>query len=58
MNTDANDLRKMTPSPGGYTDACHPHPCLSVPIRGQVVKTRVNKGFLEKMDGHCQQKCQ
>jgi hypothetical protein len=28
---------------------------LSASIRGQVVKTHINKGFLEAMDGHCQQ---
>ena len=31
---------------------------LSASIRGQVVKTRINKGFLEAMDGHCQRNCQ
>jgi hypothetical protein len=34
------------------------YPCLSVSIRVQVVKTRINKGFLEAMDGHCQRNCQ
>src|SRR5664280_3897977 len=27
-------------------------------IRVQVVKPRINKGFLEAMDGHCQWNCQ
>ena len=32
--------------------------CPSVPIRVQVVQARINKGFLEAMDGHCQRICQ
>ncbi len=35
-----------------------PHPCLSVSIYIQVVKARMNKGFLESVDGHCQRICQ
>src|ERR1035441_8937531 len=34
------------------------NPCLSVSIRVQVVKTRITKGFLDAMDGHCQRNCQ
>src|ERR1019366_9356767 len=34
------------------------HPCLSVSICVQVVKARINKGFLDAMDGHCQWNCQ
>ena len=30
----------------------------SVSICVQVVKTRINKGFLERVDGHCQRNCQ
>jgi hypothetical protein len=32
--------------------------CLSVSICRQVVKTRMNKGFLDAVDGHCQRNCQ
>src|ERR1017187_376061 len=32
--------------------------CLSVSICVQVVKTRINKGFLARVDGHCQRNCQ
>lgn len=49
-----------------YVNWCHilqspsprPNPCLSVPILRQVRKTFANKGFLERRDGNCQQKCQ
>jgi hypothetical protein len=30
------------------------NPCESVSICVQVDRTRINKGFLEAMDGHCQ----
>jgi hypothetical protein len=33
-------------------------PCPSVSIYSQVVRTRINKGFLKRMDGHCQRKSQ
>jgi hypothetical protein len=32
--------------------------CLLVSIRVQVVKARINKGFLGTVDGHCQWDCQ
>src|ERR1039458_7983714 len=34
------------------------NPCSSVSICVQVVKTRINKGFLARVDGHCQRNCQ
>jgi hypothetical protein len=34
------------------------YPCLSVSISIQGVKARINKGFLDAMDGHCQWNCQ
>jgi len=34
------------------------HPCSSVSIRVQVVQARINKGFLEPVDGHYQRICQ
>jgi predicted dehydrogenase len=43
-------------------DACFEsakrNPCPSVPICVKVDKTRINAGFLEPMDGHCQWNCQ
>jgi len=32
--------------------------CSFVFIRSQAEKTRINKGFLDAVDGHCQRKCQ
>src|ERR1039457_4428693 len=34
------------------------YPCSSVSICVQVVKARINTGFLERVDGHCQRNCQ